>query len=375
MILKKYFGIIQFKWGIKMYIKNIELENFRNYNKQKIDLINGINLFVGDNAQGKTNIIESVYLSAIGKSYRTIKDVEVINFEKDYCRIILNYNKLDINKKIELFINNLNKKIIKQDEVKIGKLSEHVGEILIVIFSPDSLDIVKGSPAKRRNFLDMICSQISKSYYINLQEYMKCLKIKNSLLKNGNIDKEYIFVLHEKMSEYIFNIVNYRKIIIDKLLEKSKVIQNNLTKNTEDINLIYISDFINLEKNEIKKILDNYLEIEVIRKISLKGIQRDDIGIFVNDKEVSKYGSQGQNRTALLTLKLANFELLREENNENPILLLDDIMSELDSNRIRFLLDYIKDYQSIITTTDASFAKNAENTIIYKVKNGEITQF
>ena len=375
MILKKYFGIIQFKWGIKMYIKNIELENFRNYNKQKIDLINGINLFVGDNAQGKTNIIESVYLSAIGKSYRTIKDVEVINFEKDYCRIILNYNKLDINKKIELFINNLNKKIIKQDEVKIGKLSEHVGEILIVIFSPDSLDIVKGSPAKGRSFLDMICSQISKSYYINLQEYMKCLKIKNSLLKNGNIDKEYIFVLHEKMSEYIFNIVNYRKIIIDKLLEKSKVIQNNLTKNTEDINLIYISDFINLEKNEIKKILDNYLEIEVIRKISLKGIQRDDIGIFVNDKEVSKYGSQGQNRTALLTLKLANFELLREENNENPILLLDDIMSELDSNRIRFLLDYIKDYQSIITTTDASFAKNAENTIIYKVKNGEITQF
>ena len=375
MILKKYFGIIQFKWGIKMYIKNIELENFRNYNKQKIDLINGINLFVGDNAQGKTNIIESVYLSAIGKSYRTIKDVEVINFEKDYCRIILNYNKLDINKKIELFINNLNKKIIKQDEVKIGKLSEHVGEILIVIFSPDSLDIVKGSPAKRRSFLDMICSQISKSYYINLQEYMKCLKIKNSLLKNGNIDKEYIFVLHEKMSEYIFNIVNYRKIIIDKLLEKSKVIQNNLTKNTEDINLIYISDFINLEKNEIKKILDNYLEIEVIRKISLKGIQRDDIGIFVNDKEVSKYGSQGQNTTALLTLKLANFELLREENNENPILLLDDIMSELDSNRIRFLLDYIKDYQSIITTTDASFAKNAENTIIYKVKNGEITQF
>lgn len=358
-----------------MYIKNIELENFRNYNKQKIDLINGINLFVGDNAQGKTNIIESVYLSAIGKSYRTIKDVEVINFEKDYCRIILNYNKLDINKKIELFINNLNKKIIKQDEVKIGKLSEHVGEILIVIFSPDSLDIVKGSPAKRRSFLDMICSQISKSYYINLQEYMKCLKIKNSLLKNGNIDKEYIFVLHEKMSEYIFNIVNYRKIIIDKLLEKSKVIQNNLTKNTEDINLIYISDFINLEKNEIKKILDNYLEIEVIRKISLKGIQRDDIGIFVNDKEVSKYGSQGQNRTALLTLKLANFELLREENNENPILLLDDIMSELDSNRIRFLLDYIKDYQSIITTTDASFAKNAENIIIYKVKNGEITQF
>lgn len=356
-----------------MYIKNIKLENFRNYNKQDISLINGINLFVGDNAQGKTNIIESVYLSAIGKSYRTTKDVEVINFKNEYCRIILNYNKLDVNKKIELFIDNLNKKIIKQDEVKISRLSEHVGELLIVIFSPDSLDIVKGSPAKRRTFIDMICSQISKSYYINLQEYMKCLKIKNSLLKNGNVDKEYISVLHEKMSEYIFNIVNYRKNIIKKLLEKSKRIQSLLTDNSEEINLIYISDFLNLQKDDIKKILDNYLEIELIRKMSLKGIQRDDICIYVNEKEVAKYGSQGQNRTALLTLKLANFELLKEENNENPILLLDDIMSELDANRIRFLLDYIKDYQSIITTTDDSFAKDAENIIIYKVKNGEIS--
>lgn len=358
-----------------MYIKNIKLENFRNYNNQKIDLINGINLFVGDNAQGKTNIIESIYLSAIGKSYRTTKDLEVINFNNEYCRITLNYNKLDVNKKIELFIDNLNKKVIKQDEVKINKLSEHVGELLIVIFSPDSLDIVKGSPAKRRNFIDMICSQISKSYYINLLEYMKCLKIKNSLLKNGKVDRDYIFVLHEKMSEYIFNIVNYRREIIEKLLEKSKKIQYLLTNNQEEINLVYLSDFINLKKEEIKNILDNYLEIELIRKTSLKGIQRDDILISINEKEVAKYGSQGQNRTALLTLKLANFELLKEENSENPILLLDDIMSELDSNRIGFLLDYIKGYQSIITTTDASFAKNAKNIVIYNVKKGEISQY
>ncbi|MDD3303311.1 MAG: DNA replication/repair protein RecF [Clostridia bacterium] len=356
-----------------MYIKNIMLENFRNYDDQNIELINGINLFVGDNAQGKTNIIESVYLSAFGKSYRAIKDIEVINFEKEYCRITLNYNKLDINKKIEVFIDNFNKKIIKQDEVKINKISEHVGEMLIVIFSPDSLDIVKGSPAKRRNFIDMICSQISKSYYINLQEYMKCLKLKNSMFKNGNIDREYITVLHEKMSEYIFNIVNFRKKIVSKLLEKAKVIQNELTNNLETINLIYISDFINLEKNEIKKILDQYLEIEMMRKMSLKGIQRDDIEIYINEMDVAKFGSQGQNRTALLTLKLANFELLKEENNDEPILLLDDIMSELDSNRIRFLLNYIKKYQSIITTTDDSFANHAENIIIYQVKNGEIS--
>ena len=179
-----------------MYIKNIELKNFRNYDNQSIDFINGINLFVGDNANGKTNIIESIYVSAFGKSYRTTKDIELIKFDKEYSRVELNYSKDDINKKIEVFIDLSNKKYIKQDEIKIKKLSEHVGEILIVIFSPDSLDIVKGSPAKRRSFIDMICSQLSKSYFINLQEYLKCLKIKNTLLKNGNVDKDYIYVLH-----------------------------------------------------------------------------------------------------------------------------------------------------------------------------------
>ena len=355
-----------------MYIKNIELKNFRNYDNQSIDFINGINLFVGDNANGKTNIIESIYVSAFGKSYRTTKDIELIKFDKEYSRVELNYSKDDINKKIEVFIDLSNKKYIKQDEIKIKKLSEHVGEILIVIFSPDSLDIVKGSPAKRRSFIDMICSQLSKSYFINLQEYLKCLKIKNTLLKNGNVDKDYIYVLHEKMSEYIFNICNYRKVVIDKLLEKAKVIQNNLTNFKENIDLIYISDFINLNKEEIKKILDEHLNIEIMRKSSVKGIQRDDILILVNDMEVSKYGSQGQNRTALLTLKLSNFELLMEEKEQVPILLLDDIMSELDSHRIKFLLEYIKNYQSIITTTDASFAKDVENIIIRNVVNGEI---
>ncbi len=355
-----------------MYIKKIKLTNFRNYDFQEIDLINGINLFVGDNANGKTNIIESIYLSSFGKSYRTNKDIELINFDKDFFRIETSYLKDDMNKKIEVFIDSNNKKYLKQDDIKIKKLSDHVGELLIVIFSPDSLDIVKGSPTKRRSFLDMICSQISTSYFINLQEYLKCLKLKNSLLKNGNIDKDYIFVLHEKMSEYIFNISNFRKIIIEKLLKKAIVIENNLTDFKEKINLEYISDFINLDRDEIKNILDEYLNIEIMRKSSVKGIQRDDIAIFINDREVAKFGSQGQNRTALLTLKLANFELLMEEKDQVPILLLDDIMSELDSNRINFLLKYIKDYQSIITTTDASFAKNAENIMIKNVKEGKI---
>ena len=355
-----------------MYIKNIKLEKYRNYENQEINLINGINLFVGDNAHGKTNIIESVYVCAFGKSYRTTKDNELIKIGNEYTKIYIEYEKNNINKKIEYYLDLNNRKNIKKDGVKIKKLSDHVGEILTVTFSPDSLDIVKGSPTKRRNFLDIMCSQISKTYLINLQEYMKCLKLKNSMLKNEIIDKNYILVLHEKMSEYIYQIVNYRKNIIDKLLFHSKIIQKKLTNDMEEINLVYETDFLNLSKESIKEILDKYLNIEIMRKSTLKGIQRDDLIIYINDLEVSKFGSQGQNRTALLTLKLANFEILKEEKDEIPILLLDDIMSELDQNRINFLLDYIKDYQSIITTTDSDFVKNKENIKISKVLNGRL---
>ncbi|MDO4282191.1 MAG: DNA replication/repair protein RecF [Clostridia bacterium] len=352
-----------------MYIDKVELENFRNYSSQKIDFINGINLFVGNNAQGKTNIIESIYVSAFGKSYRTIKDNELINFDSDFCRVKLLYSKNGLNNNNEVYIEE-SKKVIKNNGLKVNKISDFVGEILIVIFSPDSLDIVKGSPGKRRNFIDMICCQLSKSYLISHQEYMKCLKLKNSMLKKDIIDKEYILILHEKMSVYIKKIVEFRKYVIDRLLEKAKVIENKITNGKESIDIIYTTDFLNMNEEEIINYLNKYLFIDEMRKSSIKGIQRDDIIININDLEVSKFGSQGQNRTALLTLKLADFEVLMEEKQEVPILLLDDIMSELDKDRISFLLKYIENYQSIITTTDDTFVKDIRNIKISKVSNG-----
>ncbi len=355
-----------------MQIKKIELNNFRNYDNQNIELINGINLFVGDNAQGKTNIIESIYICALGKSYRTLKDDEVINFKADFSNITLNYLKNGLENKIELYIDKLNRKVLKKNDVKINKLIDHVGEIPIVIFSPDSLDIVKGAPGKRRKFIDMICSQLSKSYLINLQEYNKILKNKNSLLKQDYIDDEYLNIINEQMSKYIKNIVSYRKDIIYKLNEKAKIIEKKITGEKEDIDVEYISDFIDMSEIEIKNILAKYSNIEKIRKASLKGIQRDDISILVNGLEVSKFGSQGQNRTALLVLKLSDFEVIKEEKEETPILLLDDIMSELDSTRIGFLLKYIENYQSVITTTDSNFVKDVENIKISKVLNGTL---
>ncbi len=353
-----------------MYINKLELENFRNYEQQKVNLINGINLFLGDNAQGKTNIIEAIYICSFGKSYRTLKDNELIEFGKEYCRINLEYVKNNNDFTTSFFIDNLNRKQIKNNEIKIKKIADYVGEIPIVIFSPESLDVVKGSPAKRRNFIDMICCQLSKSYIIYHQEYMKCLKIKNSILKEDYIDNNYVEVLHEKMSKYIKDIVDYRKKVIDLLNKYSIEIQKKLTDGKEEINIIYNTDFLNMNEDEIKKYLDDHLYIDKLRKSAIKGIQRDDLEIYINEKEVSKFGSQGQKRTALLTLKLANFELLKELKQEIPILLLDDIMSELDSKRINFLLKYIENYQSIITTTEDTFVKDISNIKIYKVSNG-----
>lgn len=355
-----------------MFIKKISLDNFRNYIDQEINFINGINLFIGDNAQGKTNIIEAIYLSAFAKSYRTNRDLELINFEKDFTRVNLEYNKSGFDNNSEIFIDNLGKKVIKYDDIKINKISEIIGEILIVIFSPDDLDIVKGAPSSRRKFIDMICCQLSKSYIINLQEYNKCLKIKNNLLKKNitNENREYIYVLHEKMSGYIEKITAFRKEILERLLLQSKKIHLSITDNKENIKFVYNSEFINLDKEQVKNILDKNLNIDIYRKTSIKGSQKDDIIIYINDFEVNKFGSQGQNRTALLTLKLANFEVLKEIKNEIPILLLDDIMSELDSKRINFLLKYIEKYQSIITTTEEGFTNDVSNIKIFKIKNG-----
>ncbi|MDD2376604.1 MAG: DNA replication/repair protein RecF [Clostridia bacterium] len=357
-----------------MFIKEINLNGFRNYNNQNISFINGINLFIGDNAQGKTNIIEAIYLSAFAKSYRTIKDLELINFDKEYTRINLEYSKKNIEKSVELFIDKLGNKLIKYDDIKINKISSIIGEIILVVFSPDDLNIVKGAPSSRRKFIDMICCQISKSYIINLQEYNKCLKIKNNLLKKNITieDKEYIYVLNEKMSFYIEKITEFRKEILKKILYQSKNIHLSITENKEEIKFEYISEFIDLDKEKIRHILNNNINIDIYRKTSTKGLQKDDIIIYINDFEVNKFGSQGQNRTALLTLKLANFEVLKELKEETPILLLDDIMSELDNKRINFLLKYIENYQSIITTTEYGFIDNFKNIKISKILNGHL---
>ena len=352
-----------------MIIKSLKLEGFRNYINQEIDFNDKINIFVGDNAQGKTNIIESIYVCSYTKTYRTQKDIDTINFNTDYYRITLNYELDGEKNNLEVFLDRSGRKQIKLNEIKVKKFSEVIGEVPIVIFSPDDLNVVKGSPADRRKFIDLICCQISKSYTIHLQEYTKLLKLKNSILKDDNSikDLEYIKILNENMSKHIYNICNLRKRVILELERKGIIIQKQLTNDKEILKLEYISDYINSSKEEILKNLNEHINIEIMRKSAVKGVQKDDIIFYINDKEVEKYGSQGQARTVLLTLKLANFEILKEVKKTSPVLLLDDIMSELDNNRVEYLFRYIKDYQSIITTTDLEGINNFENVKVNKI--------
>jgi len=358
-----------------MYLQKLQLTNFRNYENLELEFSKNVNVFVGNNAHGKTNILESIYLSSITKSYRTSKDIECIKFNENYFRINHTYiedsdSKIDV----EVYLDNTNKKQIKENGVKINKYADFIGTIPLVIFSPDNMDIVKGSPKNRRKFLDILISQLSRSYVICLQEYNKLLTLKNNLLKQdkSGVDLTYLDILDEKLAEKIEIISSTRNKYVDIVEKHAQEIQKSLSKDEENLKLKYISEFLDKNREEIKKILFNSRENDFFRKTSNKGIGHDDILVIVNDKEVATYGSQGQNRTALLSMKLAEFEILKEEKENTPIILLDDVFSELDRQRINFLIDYVSKYQVFITTTEIDSIDNIENKEIFKIKNGTV---
>ncbi len=358
-----------------MYVTNLKLVNFRNYKDLELEIDKGVNVFFGNNAAGKTNILEAVYMSAITKSYRTGKESEVINFKENYSNIFVDYvDKIGRKIKIQIYIDKDSKKKIKEDNIDIKRVSDFIGKYNVVIFSPESLDIIKGSPKNRRKFIDMLLSQLSKSYLLKLQEYNKILNIKNNMLKNEDkgLDNDYLDILDEKIAEYISYIVKERKSIIDKINIYAKRIQKDLTDNLEEINIKYISEFLDLDIKEIYNLLKKNRYLDILKKTSNKGIQRDDIEVKINNIDVKVYGSQGQNRTALLTLKLTELEILKDEKEDTPILLLDDVLSELDNNRIDYLLKYIENYQTIITTTEIESLKHLNNISFYKILDGRV---
>ena len=353
-----------------MWISKVKLSNFRNYENQEIDLNDGINVFYGENAQGKTNIIESIYLCSVGKSFRTRRDQELIKFDKNKALVEVEYNKSDRDGKIKIEIEN--KKNISVNGIKLKKLSELLGNINIVIFTPDDIDILKGGPQKRRRFLDVMISQLKPNYMHILNLYLKTLEQRNNYLRQikfENKNENMLEIWDEKLAEYGIKIFEYRNEFINKIKNKIENIHNKITNNKEKIKIEYISNC--KKKQEFLEILKNRRKLDIIKGYTTKGIHRDDFLVYVNDTLVNVYGSQGQHRTAILSLKLAELNVVYDEIGEYPILLLDDFMSELDEKRKINFLENIKNAQVIITCTEKIDIENLKY-FSYNIQDGKI---
>lgn len=348
-----------------MYLKNLKIQNFRNYSNQEIEFENGINIFYGDNAQGKTNILEAIFVAGFGKSFRTNKEKELIKINEAFTNIEILYKKKDRDGKIKISISD--KKYISINDVKLKKLSELLGNINLVIFTPDDINILKSGPAARRRFLDMMIGQLRPGYVYNLNLYNKTLEQRNNYLKQHINNIEMLDVWDEKLSEYSEKIYKYRKEFIDKIISKIGKIHSEIAN--EEISIEYVTDCENRE--EYIEHLKRNRKIDMIKGYTSCGIHRDDFKVYINGKEVNVYGSQGQNRTAILSLKLSEIQVIYDDIGEYPILLLDDFMSELDKNRISKFLLSIKDIQVIITCTDEI---KIENSKAHKVDNGKVLE-
>lgn len=356
-----------------MYIKEIYVKNFRNYREQKVILNENANVFYGNNAQGKTNILEALYFAALGRSFRTYKESELIKFNHEYSNIIINYVKNGRENSIEINLNKGNKKVIKVNGIKINKNSELVGNINLVIFSPDDITILKQGPALRRKFLDVLISQLKPKYMFELLEYNKILDNRNAILKSRKIDT--IDIWNEQLANKMEIIYKYREEYINKIQQKLKVIHPGLTDNKEEITIKYKTNFTN--KDEFLAMLKLNEQNDLFKGYTTEGAHREDFEILINDKSLNLYGSQGQHRTAVLSLKIAELNIIKEEIGENPVLLLDDVTSELDEQRVMSIFDVVKDYQILITCTDlAQILKYdclTKNIKLFNINSGKVS--
>lgn len=368
-----------------MYLSKIELSHYRNYKKAKIKLSDGVNIFIGDNAQGKTNILESIYILALTKSHRVGFENNIIQDGYLSCKIngVLKNNKLV--KELKLIINSENKKVFI-DNKEIKKIASYISNMNVIMFCPNDLDIIKGSPQIRRNLLNIEISQLYPFYVNYLNEYNKILKNRNEYLKqmniNGMTDQRYLDILNEKLVSRGCDIYLYRKKYLDYINSKIKNIYKNII-GIDDLNIIYENniDIDKYDEDSIKekflKKLNTNLKREIMQGMTLYGPHRDDFSFILENKNMKTYGSQGQQRIAIISFKLAEVSLFKEEKDTTPILLLDDIFSELDIKKRNRLIKYIpENVQTIITTTDLKNIqkKIVNNSKIFIVKDGIITE-
>lgn len=345
-----------------MIVKRLRIKNYRNFKEAEVELNDSLNIFVGDNGQGKTNLMESVYLASIGRTFRLNSENELINFKENnsFIEISLQKNGRDI--KIEIHLEKNKRKQVFINGVKLDKTSEMIGVLNNVIFTPDDMKVIKGSPMERRKFVNIDISQIKPKYKYLLSKYKKICTERNIILKNyfAKADnKDIINIWNDYLVNIGTEIIIYRRDYINKLKKHAADIYADISGNKEKFEMNYSCNAANIDntdREDIKrhfydKLSSNFM-YEVQNKTTMYGPHKDDIIIKINGRESKYFGSQGQQRSAILAIKLAEIEIIKEEIGESPVLLLDDVLSELDNNRKGFLINYIKGIQTIITTTD-----------------------
>jgi len=362
-----------------MYIKDLYLHNFRNYQEQKVEFDEGINLLIGPNAQGKTNALEAIYYLITGKSYRVRKENELILWGAKNFYLKSTFKIQDRQLKLESYYEP-NKKIMKINQVPCRRLSDYVGTVNAVFFSPDDLEIVKKSPTERRRFLDFLIAQLRPSHIALLNTYLKVLKQKKSLLKrevNNKILKEQLSIWNQQLVDIGSKIIINRAEFTKKLNKYSLPIFQSIFPENNTLELVYYS----LNKKDIEDslasfpaILENKMTQEIEKRSVLFGPHRDDLLIEINGRPARNYASQGQQRVIVLCLKMAEMEIILKEKGEYPILLLDDVLSELDEKRRHYLLEYIHSTQkqTIITMTEADDKIVSKKAAVFQVFQGRI---
>lgn len=364
-------------------LRHLFLKNYRNYDELDLSFNSNLTLLIGKNAQGKTNILESIFLTCTARSHRTSKDRELIKWNKDDAYIKTKAEKDAGNSLIEIKLSKKEKKQVKINGIQINRMGELMGHLNSVIFSPEDLKLVKDGPSERRRYMDMVLSQISPKYFYYLQQYNRILYQRNHLLKSINRNhslKKTLGTWNYRLAE-VGSYIIVQRILFNSALKKIAYgIHKRISNNLEELSVDYYTPipYKNQEQKDIREIFLMELEScenrDIERGSTGKGCHRDDIFLTVNGKDVRSFGSQGQQRTSALSLKLSVLEFMYEETGEYPILLLDDVMSELDPYRKKLLIEFISRVQTFITATDMTALPDmgSIDKEIFNISNGKI---
>ena len=407
----------------KMKINSIILENFRNYKNLELDFDESRNIIVGENAQGKTNLVEAIYLTAFARSFRTNNSQDLIRFGESSARVSTDITSEDIEKNINIVIRSDGKKMIKKDGKAISKTTELLNNVVVIIFSPDDLRIIKDSPERRRSFINRELSQMRPRYYELLKRYNEALRQKNALLKgyfnikkktftradnltlndigqakqdlaglapgegdrsrfdnSRKFNEDMLDVFDRQLADAGYELIRYRKEFTEMLSDEAGEIMRKISGGREDLNIEYRTscDFVTAPEGReiLYKQFYHHRDRDIYNGSQSIGPHRDDLEFYINGKDAKKYGSQGQQRTIALSLKLAEIRIARQLLEESPILLLDDVLSELDLERQRFLVSEIDDVQLFITSAELNeeVIKYLRGGTLFRIEDGTVTR-